>query len=196
MIEFYIGKVRFNIEFSFLAVIALLGVLDNGRNFIYGLWVCIIHEVGHIIPMFLLGEKVRAVRFHACGINISPQKSIIRPVYQDIIIILGGATLNILLGVMFYISDMGINAQIFASMNLILGLFNLLPYTNFDGGTLILKIAEYFNGDTTETRKVLRFVNCILSIALLAFLLVNHIINLTLIITVAYLIMVEIIGNG
>ena len=54
MIEFYIGKVRFNIEFSFLAVIALLGVLDNGRNFIYGLWVCIIHEVGHIIPMFLL----------------------------------------------------------------------------------------------------------------------------------------------
>ena len=91
---------------------------------------------------------------------------------------------------------MGINAQIFASMNLILGLFNLLPYTNFDGGTLILKIAEYFNGDTTETRKVLRFVNCILSIALLAFLLVNHIINLTLIITVTYLIMVEIIGNG
>ena len=81
MIEFYIGKVRFNIEFSFLAVIALLGVLDNGRNFIYGLWVCIIHEVGHIIPMFLLGEKVRAVRLCLRNKYFSTE-SIIRPVYQ------------------------------------------------------------------------------------------------------------------
>ena len=116
--------------------------------------------------------------------------------FQDIIIILGGATVNILLGVMVSIGDISTNVQVFASMNIILGVFNLLPYTSFDGGTLILTIADYFNGNAFEVRKILRLVNCILSIALLAFLLVNHITNITLMITISYLILIEIIGNG
>ena len=57
MIEFYIRKVKFNIEFGFLAVVALLCILDDGRYLLYGVWACIIHEVGHIVPMLLLGEK-------------------------------------------------------------------------------------------------------------------------------------------
>lgn len=196
MIEFYIGKTKFNIDFGFLAVIALLCILDNGKYILYGVWVCIIHEIGHIVPMFALGEKVKAVKLHAFGIKISPQKNKIRPVFQDIIIILGGATVNILLGVMVSIGDISTNTQVFASMNIILGVFNLLPYTSFDGGTLILTIADYFNGNAFEVRKILRLVNCILSIALLAFLLVNHITNITLMITISYLILIEIIGNG
>lgn len=196
MIEFYIRKVKFNIEFGFLAVVALLCILDDGRYLLYGVWACIIHEVGHIVPMLLLGEKVKKVKFHAFGVNISPQNNTIRPLYQDIFIILGGAIINIILGLIVYFSDIGTNAYIFASMNIILGLFNLLPYTSFDGGTLILTVAEYFNGDTVEIKKILRIVNCILSIALIAFLITNHINNITLIITISYLILIEIIGSS
>lgn len=196
MIEFYIRKVKFNIEFGFLAVVALLCILDDGRYLLYGVWACIIHEVGHIVPMLLLGEKVKKVKFHAFGVNISPQNNTIRPLYQDIFIILGGAIINIILGLIVYFSDIGTNAYIFASMNIILGLFNLLPYTSFDGGTLILTVAEYFNGDTVEIKKILRIVNCILSIALIAFLITNHINNITLVITISYLILIEIIGSS
>lgn len=196
MIEFYIRKVKFNIEFGFLAVVALLCILDDGRYLLYGVWACIIHEVGHIVPMLLLGEKVKKVKFHAFGVNISPQNNTIRPLYQDIFIILGGAIINIILGLIVYFSDIGTNAYIFASMNIILGLFNLLPYTSFDGGTLILTVAEYFNGDTVEIKKILRIVNCILSIALIGFLITNHINNITLVITISYLILIEIIGSS
>ncbi|NLP25843.1 MAG: hypothetical protein GX365_00625 [Clostridiales bacterium] len=196
MIEFYIRKVKFNIEFGFLAVVALLCILDDGRYLLYGVWACIIHEVGHIVPMLLLGEKVKKVKFHAFGVNISPQNNTIRPLYQDVFIILGGAIINIILGLIVYFSDIGTNAYIFASMNIILGLFNLLPYTSFDGGTLILTVAEYFNGDTVEIKKILRIVNCILSIALIGFLITNHINNITLVITISYLILIEIIGSS
>ena len=196
MIEFYIGKTKFNIDFGFLAVIALLCTLDNGKYLLYGVWACAIHEIGHIIPMFLLGEKVKAGKLHAFGLSISPQKNKIRPVYQEIAIILGGATVNLLLGVMVYVGSISTNAQVFASMNIILGVFNLLPYTSFDGGTLILTIADYFNGNAFEVRKMLRLVNCILSVALIAFLLVNNITNITLMITISYLILIDIIGNG
>ncbi len=70
--------------------------------------------------------------------------------YKDIIILLSGPAINFLTAYFYFISE---NFTPF-SVNMILGLFNLLPFTSLDGGAILRNIFEYFEINTSTIMKI------------------------------------------
>lgn len=187
MISFYLKKIKFIIDFSFFAVIALLCLIDGGENLISAFSVCLIHETGHLIPMVIFGEKISLVKIYGTGIRIVPYKNPLKAVYKDIIILASGSFTNFLTGAFLLLFFE--NAQIFAFMNIILGIFNLLPYRNFDGGEIILTLINYYGNENFKynSTAIIRFISIITSIIILFSAYHYGLRNLTLFITILYL---------
>lgn len=198
MIEISLKNVKIIVEFGFLAMAALVFIFASSHSNLFMLAVasCAVHEIGHMFFMLILGEKLSLIRFHAAGIQIKACRNTLRPYFHDAAIILGGPTFNLITALALYsVNPLITHLQVFASMNLILGLFNLMPFSNFDGGTFILSVAEYLNADISKTKKILRFVNCLITVSIFMLMLTNGFYNITLFITLIYLAFAEIIRD-
>lgn len=187
MISFSFRKINFIIDFSFFAVTALLCLIGGGENIAAAFSVCLIHEAGHLIPMAIYGEKINSVRISGCGIRIIPFKNPLKPFIWDIVILSGGSFLNITTG--FIILAFCGKMKIFAVMNIILGIFNLLPYRSFDGGEIILTLISCFGGENLNRHSlaVMRFVSFMISAVILLTAIKYRVLNLTLAVTLIYL---------
>ena len=69
MIEFKVKSIKICFHFSFFAIIALLLLMENHRYALYGLYACIIHELGHLMMMQTLGVKTDKIVFYGAGIQ-------------------------------------------------------------------------------------------------------------------------------
>lgn len=190
MISFSIDRIKFTVDFSFFAVIAFLCIIDGGKNIISAFSVCIIHETGHLIPMIISGEKINSVRICGAGIRIIPYKNPLKAVFMDIVILAGGSAFNLITG--FIIILLTENISLFAAMNIIIGVFNLLPYRNFDGGEIILTLMEYYGNEFIKynAEKIVFFIGIITSLLIFSAAYSHGIINLTLIFTLVYLMII------
>ncbi|GHU52870.1 hypothetical protein FACS1894132_03540 [Clostridia bacterium] len=94
----------------------------------------LIHEIAHLITMSFWGVKIKNFSFIGAGIILTPTDDF-RPKYQDFLIAISGCFMNFFIAIVFA----NIN-ETFALCNLYLGLLNIMPSRNLDGGTAILKI--------------------------------------------------------
>lgn len=198
MIELSLKNVKIIVEFGFFAMFALVFIFASSHSNLLMLAIaaCAVHEIGHAFFMIISGEKLMLIRFHAAGIQIKPCRNSLRPYLHDVAVILGGPAFNLAAALVLHsIATVSPHCQVFASMNLILGLFNLMPFSNFDGGTFILSVAEYLNADIYKAKKFLKIINCLISVSILTLMLINRFYNITLFITLFYLVFAEITND-
>ena len=187
MIKFSLKNISFTVDLSFFAVIAVLCLIENGSSILAAMSVCFIHETGHIIAMLLLDERIKAVKFYGTGIRIVPYKNPLKPLCKDLTILFAGSAFNFLAAVSVMI--FAENMQLFAVMNIIIGIFNLLPYSCSDGGEIMVCIMEYYGNDfiRQNTYKILKIMSIITSAVIFLFSVRYGVFNFTLAATLVYL---------
>ena len=137
MIEFTLrGKVKFAVDFTFFATIALFFYFDEYGYGLMGICACLIHEIGHLIALYIEKRDFKSFTFYGGGIKINYEKS----TNASVFLITAGCLLNIIFFLLFYfVLSVSFNLKVFAVVNLIIGIFNFLPFRYFDGGHLLEK---------------------------------------------------------
>lgn len=131
MLSFRLLGVRVTIRFGFAAVWALF-CLIRGELALPLLLASLIHELGHAAAMCAFGQKLAELRFWGGGILMLPRRSRMLTRLQEVCILLSGPAVNLAAGWLLWVTGGS-----FAWMHLALGLWNLLPYRDLDGGALL-----------------------------------------------------------
>lgn len=139
MITIKAGSLKIVLKFGFFLAAALLCLTDKGGFALCMMCSCVIHEIGHITATILCNVKIEKIVFDFGGIKMVSECKI-KSIGTDIFVLLSGPFFNMLSALFYY----HLECYTAFSVNLILALFNLLPFPALDGGTVLKKILEYF----------------------------------------------------
>ena len=152
------------ISFIFIALITLMLATDKTGLALPMFFSVFIHETGHLFAMWLLDCAPKSIRLIPASVQIT--RSISNHYKSDIIIALMGPVVNIFLfGVLYFNYTCFKNkiTLIYALINLIIGVFNMLPVTGLDGGTVLFSVlARKF--DFNRSMLILRVITALLAI--------------------------------
>ncbi len=189
MLEFVVRDYKIKLSFSFFAVLAVMFFIGDSFAVITALLCCFIHELGHMIMMHRFSVPINEIMLYGGGIKLKSETQKLYNKKSEIYILLAGAGVNLLC---FFIFK-GILTQ-FAYTSLILGLFNLLPYKYFDGGRVLKLIFEdSVSIAMNSVYKVIRSVLVLFTICVIIIMIYKGITNLSLIITLMYIVISEIL---
>lgn len=189
MLEFSLKDYKIKLSFSFFAVLAVLFFWGNSFVITTALLCCFIHEFGHMIMMHIFSIPVSAIMLYGGGIKLISDTDRLYNMKSEICVLLAGAGVNILC---FFIFRRFLTQ--FAYTSLVLALFNLLPYKYFDGGRVLKLIFEdsvsvYMN----SAYKVIRSILVLLTICVIVYMMFSGIANISLIVTLIYIVISEIL---
>ncbi len=193
MLRFKIKNIEIAMHFSFFAVIALLGLIQESSYMLLALIACMLHESGHILLMCLFSVPPKKIDFYGAGIKITPDNSKITSTVQDFLILSGGSVTNIILFAVIYpMTKSSLNFSLFAVFNLIIGLFNLIPFKHFDGGKIIdLFLVTKKPEKSIAIRKIIRYISVSLFVLFGVVLLLKKSSNISLYFTICFIIISE-----
>lgn len=142
MIKFTVAGVEIGADFTFFAVVAMFTVLDTTGFAVMSLSVCLIHELGHLFAMFIKGQKPASIVFKGGGAVIATSGAMGKHGNNSVFVIMAGSLVNIILffSLYFTLPKTNIYPVMFAVLNLVTGVFNLLPIGCLDGK----RLAELF----------------------------------------------------
>lgn len=161
----HINKVKINI-FSIFTLFILL-INESFISIILILISIVIHELGHIITIYLFKVEIKSIDIEpfGCSINIDELSGY----KKDIIISLAGPLNGLLLSLScaflnFYFDSVYLFYLLF--INLIYSTINLIPCRELDGGKIIESIL-YLKFDPIRSYKIIELINTISSITLI-----------------------------
>ena len=131
-------KTRISFTFGFFAVWSLIlaGAEDDKalKAAFFTAAACLIHETGHIIVMKIMGIEIERLTFFSGGIALkgSPSPELLSPMKEAAVLSAGCVFSFFAAGAARLMGN-----RLFMSVNLALGLFNLLPVSPLDGGMLL-----------------------------------------------------------
>ena len=139
MLKFRLKRIEIRIDFSFFAVLAMVLLVDKSGCAVLSLIASVCHETGHLLVLIIEKNFPGYITFYGGGIKISKCKN-----KASFAVLLAGSLSNFLLGFIFLAASDGtsIFPLLFACANLLIGVFNLLPLPNLDGGQLVAMAAE------------------------------------------------------
>lgn len=189
MLEFDIKNYKIGFSFSFFSLLALVLCCEQWYITVFTLIACVIHEIGHLISMSIFGVKSSAILFYCGGIRIKYSNALLPFKYQ-LIVLLSGVFANFLIAVFAY----AFNFRFVFLINLLIGIYNLLPFKYFDGGQVLNIIKEnQKNAVVWCLLDSLRFVFSLSLLTICFILFYNGRVNLSMIITAVYIIIGEFI---
>lgn len=118
----------------------------------------VVHELGHIIVALLYRLKFMGINFHVFGVNLKIDTSDLS-YEKKLILYFAGPFTNIIIS---YVALRYNNYNVHY-INMVLGLFNLVPIFPLDGGNMIKTVLEVFLKDTQISKTIL-YINLILLI--------------------------------
>lgn len=127
-----IRNVELIINYYFIAVLTLMLVVFQNERIVLCFVFCILHELGHLAAMLVLGERVRSISLDYFGMRIDCGGRIISRLNESVIAAAGPAV-NLILAFICRILRLDGAFEI----NLSLAVFNLLPVKMLDGGRII-----------------------------------------------------------
>lgn len=137
MLRFKLFGVDVRIDFWFVAIVTFFLLTDRTGISILALAVCFLHELGHLIAFFVVGQTPRALIFELTGIRLIKP---VRPLSpgREAVVQAAGSSANFLWYALLSstLSSLS-NWSLFATAHLLVGIFNLLPLSALDGGKLL-----------------------------------------------------------
>lgn len=139
MIKFKIFGFEIAVTFGFLFIISLMALVNSPSLAFLALSSCVIHELGHCFAAAILNVKMDCIMFWAGGIQIKRECRLISA-FDEAVVLICGPLFNFIFAAIY--AAYGMNAAF--GINMILGLFNLLPFSSLDGGSIIrLVLGKY-----------------------------------------------------
>lgn len=163
--QFKIKRTSVKISFSFLALVLLFAVTEKFNIYLLSLLCSVIHESAHVIAILIFGGEISSISLSALGGNISRKNTkALSPVMEGVICICA-PILNILMYFIFICFE---KYTLFAQVNLVIGVFNLLPFYSFDGGAFLKIILTAILNDTFAKR-IVTVCSAVISVLFTAF---------------------------
>ena len=123
---------RLEVSGGFLLLTAALYYLDSSGVVPWALAACGLHEMGHLLAIRALGGRVSLLRLTCVGAELRLSARYPLSAGKQLAAALAGPAVNVLLALAA--ARWGEGAFLFAGLNLALGLFNLAPVAQLDGG--------------------------------------------------------------
>lgn len=158
------------------------GNFSRHTLFLLLFYAALLHELGHLLLIFIYGHSIRYVHFSGAGILIRPIRYY-DAYWKDLLISAAGPAVNLALGTWAYLWNM----PTFAAVHLALGLFNLLPYSHLDGGSIIHAICGMLNRSNSSCLWIQKSISIFCTLTLLGFLYFFSIRNISLMGMLLYL---------
>ena len=189
MIFFCLGKVKIFVEFSFIAVCAVLSAIGDLNILMYGFLAVMLHEMAHLISMVILGMKLKSITFHGCGIRICPEQALFS-YWREFIILLSGPVANIIAYIIIRFFSCDCDPEL-ANAQLVLGILNLLPCRRLDGGAAICCIISMSKACDSKVESILKFIFIFTPVVLIIIGFFIGISNFTYYVLMCYLLLSE-----
>lgn len=135
-----IKDTSYRVDFSFALTVTLMLLLCSESTVILCLVSSMLHEMGHLVPMHLLGLKVESVIFGAFGVRIQRCVDCSLSYKKEAVIACGGILVNFIIAIFSYLyyylqsSDFALKLT---GVNIIIALFNMIPIEVLDMGRVI-----------------------------------------------------------
>lgn len=126
---------------GFCLLTAWFALVNGWRLLAVILSAAVLHELGHLLALRLLGGRVTGLRISVCGaVLLTDAARLSYP--KEIVAVLAGPAVNLICGLL--LADM--QAWVAAGAHLSLCLFNLLPVRPLDGGRALYLIVAALAG--------------------------------------------------
>ena len=139
---------------SFLVILGIFALIEFSFLPIYAMLIAsvLVHEYGHVLAARQFGTKCEVIYLHFFGgaAMMHPSKSL----KEDWMVAIAGPLTSIALSIMFtaLYAFTGIGVFFMAAyLNLIIGVFNMLPVYPMDGGRVFKALMEHMFGAQTGT---------------------------------------------
>ena len=135
-----VGSTRYKIDFTFALTVTLMLIFCHKETVLICLMSSLLHEAGHLILMYILGQKVLAVTFGAFGIRIDRQYETRASYKNEAIIAFGGIGVNLtiaLVSAIYYIVSGCSFAIRLTAVNIFIAIFNSIPIDTLDMGRVL-----------------------------------------------------------
>lgn len=130
------SNVEIEVTFGFICLLSL-GYIIMGFAMTVGMIVsAAVHELAHAVASELVGSKIKKIRFSAVGAEMIAETSLLS-YGKELFCIVSGPMSNFVYGTMLSLLSESEIGEIFAGINLLMALFNLVPANGFDGGRLV-----------------------------------------------------------
>lgn len=164
--QFKFKNIKFSISFSFFSLILLL-IIFNRTDYLYiSLISAILHEAGHLIMLKKFRVEILEISISLFGGNIKRKNFEKINYLKEIFIALAGPLINIIISLSFYFINLIFKKPLLNNIvivNLVLAIFNLLPFYNFDGGKALEFLVTNFS-DGTVAKKVTFIISIVILI--------------------------------
>ena len=137
MICFCLAGVKVALHFGFFAVLFLIVELTESDWALWGVFCCLVHELGHAVAYALCGARPRELHFEAGGMRFVPPEGLLSA-GREAFILAAGPLANLLAGGILCLGG-GFRT---AGAHFLLAGFNLLPLALLDGGQLFALLLE------------------------------------------------------
>ena len=155
------------VSFLFAALVTLMLCVDRTGLILPTLFAVCVHELGHLFAMWLLECAPKKIKLIPTSVQITAP--ITKRYRNDILIALFGPLVNFFFTLVFYVNYMFFKNDVsffYAGINLCLGLFNSLPVSGLDGGTVVYSlVSQKHNPDKAAV--TLRIITFSVSAALI-----------------------------
>lgn len=193
-----IGKTEIKFDFTFFAVVGLLVFIDTSGTATLSLIASLTHEAGHLIAMLMCKSKLSCITFYGGGINIVSDIATLT-FWKRLFIMLSGCFVNFLIFIIgtYFFSD-NQKIMIFAVVNLVICIFNLIPVGYFDGARILdILFNRFLNFRASEILK--RIISIFFSVIVVTLTLIYCFIykgnvSLSFLFVVFYLILAQFVG--
>lgn len=176
--------INFKISYIFTAVLAVFIAADKTGNIIPLIIASLAHEAGHLVCMKLVKAPPSEIILTLGTIRIV--NNTVTTNNENLIILLGGPIVNL---VLFLICINIESLKLFAVINFVIFIFNLLPVEGLDGGS-ILKLALRLKHTEKYADRVLFLITLTIAVGLIfgfVFLFMNGRVNYSIPILFLYL---------
>lgn len=183
-------EIKFELKFSFPAVLAVILLTDTEGTAVLCLLACGLHEIGHICVMLLTGNPPEKISLYGGGIRLTGG-------LKTIPVIISGCSVNLLLFVIFWFFCDEYNFKLFGMINLLTGIFNLIPIQPLDGYNLaerlVLQVVSVEK--VSFAMRITEIAASILAAPLIILFFLNGKMNFSSVIFLFYIFVVDIIEN-
>ena len=186
------------ISFLFAAAVTIMLLTDKTGYMLPALFAIVLHEMGHLFMMWILECSPKRIKLIPASVQITaPFQKRYR---NDFLVAACGPFVNILLFLTLYFNYLVFKNEVtlyFALLNLVIGVFNLLPLKGLDGGTILFCILEKSKGPD-KASGILKIITLVLAVAIILAaitLTVQGKINISIYIMGIYLLIMSLLKN-